>query len=83
MFLDILPNFSKLFLYFGVDLPNDGTNELSKGGFDGIALKVIFKGRKGQIGPFFTYLSILFSSTEVLPNCIVPCSFIGVMSILS
>ena len=49
--LDILPNFSKsvqkLFLYFGMELPNDGTNELSKDGFDVIALKVIFQGRKG------------------------------------
>ena len=27
--------------------------------------------------------SISFSSTEVLPNCIVSCSFLGVMIILS
>ena len=65
-----------------MELHNDGTNELSKDGFDGIALKVMFQGQKGH-WPIFTYLSILFSSTEVLPICIVPCSFIGVMSILS
>ena len=35
-----------------MELPNDGTNELSKDGFDEIALRVIFQGRKGQIGPF-------------------------------
>ena len=35
-----------------MELPDDDTNELSKDGFDGIALKVIFQGRKGQIGPF-------------------------------
>ena len=45
LYLDILPN-------FGMELPNDGTNELSKDGFDGVALKVIFQGWKGQIGPF-------------------------------
>ena len=61
-FLKICP------ITFGMELPNDGTNEPSKDGFDGIALKVIF-----QIVPFsdctiFTYVSILFSSTEVLPN---------------
>ena len=33
--------------------------------------------------PLFTYLSILFNSTEVLPYFIAPCSFIGVMSMLS
>ena len=36
------------------------------------------QGPKSQI---FTYLSILFSSTEVLPNFLAPCSFIGVMSV--
>ena len=28
------------------------TNELSKDGFDGIALKVIIQGRKGHVGLF-------------------------------
>ena len=59
-----------------MDLPNDGTNELSTDGFDGIALKVIFQGRKGQIGTFSHIYLYLFSSTEVLRNFIVPCSFI-------
>ena len=60
-----------------------GTNELSKDRFDWIALKVLFQGQKGQILAFFTYLSMLFSSAEVLPNFLAPCGFIGVMSILS
>ena len=33
--------------------------------------------------PLFTYLSILFNSTEVLPYFIAPCSFIGVVAMLS
>ena len=65
-----------------MELPNDGTNELSKDGFDGIALKVNFSRSERSDWSIFTYLSILFSSTEVLANFIVPCSFIGVMSIL-
>ena len=64
-------------------LPNEDTNELSKDGFDGIALKVIFQGRKGKIGTFSTYLSILFSSTEVLTHFLAQSSFIGVMPMLS
>ena len=43
----------------------DGSNELSKDGFDGIALKVIFEGLKGQIGPF-SYIYLYYS---VLPKC--------------
>ena len=39
-----------------MELPNNATNELSKDGFDGIALKVIFQGRKGQIGPFHIFI---------------------------
>ena len=46
-------------------------------------LKVLFQGQKGQILAFFTYVSMLFSSAEVLPNFLAPCSFIGVMSMLS
>ena len=45
-----------------MEIPNDGTNELSKDGFDGIALKVIFQGRKGEIGPFlhiYLYYSVV------------------------
>ena len=30
-----------------MNLPNDGTNQLHKAGFDWIALKVIFQGWKG------------------------------------
>ena len=30
-----------------MNLPKNGTNELPKAGFDWIALKVIFQGRKG------------------------------------
>ena len=44
----VFRHFAK-FLYSGMELPNDGTNALSKDGFDRIALKVIFQGRKGQI----------------------------------
>ena len=60
-----------------MELPNDGTNELSKDEFDGIALKVIFQGRKGQIGPF----SHIYLCYSVVPKCctIVLCHVIGVM----
>ena len=57
-----------------------GTNELPK---DGFALKVLCQGQKGLIWPLFIYLSTLFNSTEVMPNFIVPCTFIGLMSMLS
>ena len=33
--------------FLGMKLPEDGTNELSKDGFDWITLKVIFQGPKG------------------------------------
>ena len=69
LFLDICQIFQKLFNNFfsilACSLPNDGTNELSKDGFDGIALKVIFQGRKGQIGPF-SHIDIYYS---VVPQC--------------
>ena len=39
---------SSLMPSLGVKLPKDGINELSKDGFDCIALKVIFEGPKGQ-----------------------------------
>ena len=42
-----------------MELHNDSTNELSKDGFDGIALKVIFQGPKGQIGPFHIFMYII------------------------
>ena len=45
-----------------MELPNDGTNERSKDGLDGIALKVIFQGLKGQIVPFshiYLYYSVV------------------------
>ena len=48
-----------------MELPIDGTNELSKDGFDGIALNVIFQGRKGQIGPF----SHIYQYYSVVPKC--------------
>ena len=40
-------------------------HQLSKDGFDGIALKVIFQDRKS---PIFTYLSVLFSS--IIISCV-------------
>ena len=47
----ILAIFSKKlasnFLYSGMNLPKDGTNQLPKARFDGITLKVILQGRKG------------------------------------
>ena len=59
-----------------MELFNEDINELSKEeGFDGIALKVICQGRKGQIGTFSTYVSILFSSTEVLTHFLAQSSF--------
>ena len=48
-----------------MELPKDGINELSKDGFDGIPLKVIFQGRKGQIGPF----SHIYLYYAVIPKC--------------
>ena len=47
----VFRHFAK-FLYFCMELPDDDTNELSKDGFDGISLNVIFQGWKGQISPF-------------------------------
>ena len=38
--------------------PKDGTNQLSKAGFDWISLKVIFQGRKGQNLPLFSNFDI-------------------------
>ena len=35
-----------LFLYFGMNLSNDGTNQLPKDEFDCMDLKVIIQGRK-------------------------------------
>ena len=40
----------KVFVYFGMNLPKDGTNQLPKAGFDWIAPKVIFISR-GAEGP--------------------------------
>ena len=37
-----------------MNLPKDGTNQLPKAGFDWIALKVIFQGRKGLKLPLFS-----------------------------
>ena len=51
-----------------MELPNDGTiilNELSKDGFDEIALMVIFQSQKGQIGPF----SHIYLYYSVVPKC--------------
>ena len=42
-----------------MELPNDGTNELSKDGIDGIALKVILQGRKGQFDPFHIFIYMI------------------------
>ena len=56
-----MPNFSKsvqiFFSTFGMELPNDGTNELSKDGFDGIALKVIFKVGQVRLAHFHIFMS--------------------------
>ena len=52
-----------------MELPNDGTNQLSKDGFDGIALNVIIQGRKGQIGPFshiYLYYSVVLKCCPVV-----------------
>ena len=38
-----------------MNLPEDGINQLPKTGFDSIALKVIFQGRKGLNLPLFSY----------------------------
>ena len=83
LWVHLLQNGWVTFLYFGIELPRKGTNELPKDGFAWIALNVLFQDPKGQIWPIFTYVSMLFNSTEVLPNCIAPCSCIGVMSMLS
>ena len=37
-----------------MNLPEDGTNQLPKAGFDLITLKVIFQGRKGLNLPLFS-----------------------------
>ena len=37
-----------------MNLPEDGTNQLPKAGFDWITLKVIFQGRKGLNLPLFS-----------------------------
>ena len=37
-----------------MNLPEDGTNQLPKAGFDWIALKVIFQGQKGLNLPLFS-----------------------------
>ena len=37
-----------------MNLPEDGTNQLPKAGFDWIALKIIFQGRKGLNLPLFS-----------------------------
>ena len=41
------------FLYFGMNLPKDGTNQLPKAVFYWITLKVICQGRKGINLPLF------------------------------
>ena len=41
-----------------MNLPKDGTNQLPKAGFDWIALKVIFQGRKGLHLPLFSNFDI-------------------------
>ena len=41
-----------------MNLPKDGTNQLPKAGFDWIALKVIFQGRKGLNLPLFSNFDI-------------------------
>ena len=52
-------------LYFGMELPNDGTNEVSEDGFDGISLKVICHGRKCQISTF----SHIYLYSSVVQRC--------------
>ena len=49
-----------------MNLPRDGTNQLHKAGFDWIALKVIFQGRKGLNKPILTLLVHLFKICLVI-----------------
>ena len=51
------PIFSKFdnFSLFGMKLPKEGTNELSKDGFDSITLKVIYQGPKKDHSRLFFY----------------------------
>ena len=41
-----------------MNIPKDGTNQLPKAGFDWIALKIIFQGRKGLKLPLFSNFDI-------------------------
>ena len=58
---------SIFFLYFGMNLPKDGTNQLPKAGFDWIALKVIFQGRKGLNLPLFSNLTLIVKLFIIWP----------------
>ena len=40
------------------------------------------QGQKGHVWLIFTYFSVLISSNEVLPKCIVSCSFSEVILVL-
>ena len=68
-FAKFLKNWSMTFSLFWHGAPNDGTNQLSKDDFDGIALKVPFQGRKGLIGPFshiYLYYSVVRKCCHIL-----------------
>ena len=54
-----------------MNLPQDGDNELWREGFWLNHSKCHCQGQKGQVWLIFTYFSILISSIEVLPKCIV------------
>ena len=58
--------FSNFFLYFCIELPRKGTNELPKDGFAWITLKVFFKVGKVRFCPF---LHIYLCYSVVLKCC--------------
>ena len=53
-----------LFLYFDMNLPRDGTNQLPKAGFALMALKVIFQGWKGINLPFLSNIDTYCQFTQ-------------------
>ena len=48
-----------------MNLPEDGTNQLPKAGFDWIALKVIFQGRKGLNKVINYELSVYLKTIDI------------------
>ena len=62
-----------------IKLPQDGDNELGR---EENHSKGHYQGQKCQVWLIFTYFSILISSIEVLPKCILSCSFSEVILVL-